>query len=197
MKKSAQETKSELNRIMKMDWERGVLLPDVQLRESAKTLGQLENIFLNENARRAMDPETVVYRVQAWCPVPEGTEGAQFWGTTTVEPGRVGSEYFMTHGHFHEKRNRTEYYAVIDGEGALILMDQSRKTWVEPMSPGTLHFVPPHVAHRVANTGSVPLRLVACWPSDAGHDYEAIRQFGFSARLLNVKGKASLVGSAG
>jgi glucose-6-phosphate isomerase, archaeal len=107
----------------------------------------------------------------------------------------VDNEYFMTHGHFHEKRNRTEYYATIEGEGALILMDDSRKTWMEPMSPGTLHFIPPNVAHRVANSGTIPLRLVACWPSDAGHDYDVIRKHGFSACLLRVNGKASLVGS--
>lgn len=182
---------------MKMDWAKGVLLPDAQIRESTKTLGQLENIFLNENARRAMDSKTIVYCVQAWCPVSEGTEGAQFWGTTVIEPGQVDSEYFMTHGHFHDKRSRTEYYGVVEGEGALILMDESRKTWMEPMSRGTLHFISPNVAHRVANTGGVPLRFVACWPSDAGHDYEAIRKFGFGARLLNIKGKPTLVGSKG
>jgi glucose-6-phosphate isomerase, archaeal len=186
---------NELERVMRMDWEKGLLLPHPNLREAVKTLGQLEGIFQNEDARRAMDPDTVVYRVQAWCPVPEGTEGAQFWGTTVVEPGQVHSEYFMTHGHFHLKRNRTEYYATIEGEGALILMDETRKTWKEPMSPGSLHFIPPNVAHRVANSGKVPLRLVACWPSDAGHDYDTIRQIGFSARLLNLGGTASLVGS--
>jgi glucose-6-phosphate isomerase len=183
---------SKLENIMKMDWNHG-LLSGNPIQENVKTLGQLKNIFMNEHAREAMDPDTVVYRVQAWCPVPEGTEGAQFWGTTVIEPGLVDTEYFMTHGHFHEKRNRTEYYTTIEGEGALILMDESRKTWMELMSPGTLHFIPPNVAHRVANTGTVSLRLVACWPSDAGHDYDVIRQFGFSARLLRINGKASLV----
>lgn len=184
---------NEFERVIRMDWEKGLLLPHPQLRETVKTLGQLQGIFLNEDARRAMDPDTVVYRVQAWCPVPEGTEGAQFWGSSVVEPGQVDSEYFMTHGHFHLKRNRTEYYATIEGEGALILMDETRRTWKESMSPGSLHFIPPNVAHRVANTGKMPLRLVACWPSDAGHDYDVIRQIGFGARLLNVAGKASLV----
>lgn len=186
----------ELERIMKMDWKTGLLFPEAQLRESTKTIGQLENMFLNENARRALDPDTVVYRVQAWCPVPEGTEGAQFWGNTIIEPGQVDNEYFMTHGHFHHKRNRTEYYGVIDGEGALILMEENRNTRMERMSKGSVHFIPPYVAHRVANTGNVPLRLVACWPSDAGHDYDAIRQFGFGARLLNVEGQATLIRGA-
>jgi glucose-6-phosphate isomerase len=179
--------------MMQMNWAKGILLPDAQVRESVKTLGQLPGIFANEEARRAMDPETVVYRVQAWCPIPEGTEGGLFWGTTVVEPGQVDSEYFMTHGHFHQKRDRTEYYGAIEGDGALILMDENRETRMESMSPGSLHFIPPNTAHRVANIGKVPLRFVACWPSDAGHDYESIRKSGFGARLMNVNRGAMLV----
>jgi glucose-6-phosphate isomerase, archaeal len=197
MKKSEQRAHSKIERIMKVDWTTALMLPHSQIRESVKTLGQLENIFLNEQARRAMNPEEVVYRVQAWCPVLEGTEGAQFWGNTVIEPGRVDTEYFMTHGHFHQKRNRTEYYGVTDGEGVLILMDESRKTCMEVMSAGSLHFIPPNTAHRVANTGTSPLRFVACWPADAGHDYAFIREHGFGARLLNVNGKPSFVRSEG
>jgi glucose-6-phosphate isomerase, archaeal len=180
---------------MQMDWTKGLLLPDAQLIESVKTLSQLPGIFADEDARCAMDPNTVVYRVQAWCPVPEGTEGAQFWGTTVIEPGQVGPEFFMTHGHFHLKRNRTEYYGTTEGQGALILMNEDRETRMEMMLPGSLHFIPPNTAHRVANTGTVPLRFVACWPSDAGHDYDSIRKLGFSARLLNVNRGAMLVRS--
>jgi glucose-6-phosphate isomerase len=99
----------------------------------------------------------------------------------------------MTHGHFHLKRNRTEYYGTIEGQGALILMDENRETRMELMSAGSLHFIPPNTAHRVANIGNVPLRFVACWPSDAGHDYESIRDEGFGARLLNVNGRPMLV----
>jgi glucose-6-phosphate isomerase, archaeal len=180
---------------MQMDWTKGLLLPDAQLVESVKTLGQLQDVFANEDARRAMNPNTVVYRVQAWCPVSDGTEGGQFWGTTVVEPGMVGSEFFMTHGHFHLKRNRTEYYGTVEGEGALILMNENRETRMEPMSPGSLHFIPPNTGHRVANTGKIPLRFVACWPSDAGHDYDSIRKLGFSARLMNADSGPMLVRS--
>ena len=180
---------------MQMDWTNGALLPDAHIRENVKTLNKLQGIFANHEAWRSLDPSTVVYRVQAWCPVPEGTEGAQFWGTTIVQPGQVGTEYFITHGHFHAQRNRTEYYGTVAGEGALILMNDNRQTRMEPMAPGTLHFIPPNTAHRVANTGTVPLRLVACWPADAGHDYESIRKLGFSARLLNVDGRPELVRS--
>src|SRR6266568_8620170 len=168
--------------MMQMDWAKGLLRPDAEVRESVKTLGQLSGIFANTKALREMDPKTVVYRVQAWCPLPEGTEGGLFWGSTVVEPGQVNSEYFMTHGHYHLKRDRTEYYGTVEGVGALVLMDQDRRTRMESMSPGSLHFIPPHTAHRVVNTGQVPLRFVACWPSDAGHDYDSIRKHGFGSR---------------
>jgi glucose-6-phosphate isomerase len=179
--------------MMHVDWASGLLASAADVRESVKLLGQLDGIFANSAALRAMDPSTVVYRVQAWCPVSEGTEGGLFWGSTVVEPGAVDGEYFMTHGHFHAKRDRTEYYGTVEGEGALILMDENRKTRMEIMSPGSLHFIPPHTAHRVANTGLIPLRFVACWPADAGHDYEVIRKQGFSGRLLKVNGSATLV----
>jgi glucose-6-phosphate isomerase len=183
--------------MLRVDWPTALLQPSPEVLESTKTLWQLEGVFEDAQAWQAMNPKTVVYRVQAWCPVPDGTEGGLFWGSTMIEPGQVGSEYFMTHGHFHLKRDRTEYYATVEGEGALILMDDSRKTWMEPMSPGSLHFIPPGIAHRVANLSSKPLRFGACWPSDAGHDYETIRKQGFGARLMNVNGKPKLVRSDG
>ena len=180
---------------MRVDWKSGLLESSTEVRESEKTLAQLEGIFGDNEALRSMDPKTVVYRVQAWCPVAEGTEGAQFWGSTVVQPGRVANEYFMTHGHCHLKRDRTEFYGTIEGQGALILMDQYRNTRMELMSPGSLHFIPSNTAHRVANIGDIPLRFVACWPSDAGHDYDSVRGRGFSARLLDVNGKPTLLRS--
>jgi glucose-6-phosphate isomerase, archaeal len=181
--------------MMHVNWASGLLASAADVRESVKLLGQLNGMFANSAALQAMDPKTVVYRVQVWCPVAEGTEGGLFWGSTVVEPGEVDGEYFMTHGHFHAKRDRTEYYGTVEGEGALILMDENRRTRIETMSAGSLHFIPPHTGHRVANTGRVPLKIVACWPADAGHDYDSIRKDGFSARLLNVNGSPTLVRS--
>jgi glucose-6-phosphate isomerase len=178
---------------MQMNWAKGLFEPNAEARESVKTLGQLADVFADRNALRAMDANTVVYRVQVWHPVPEGTEGGLFWGVTVIEAGLVGSEYFMTHGHFHLKRDRSEYYATLEGDGALIMMDERRKTWMEPMTFGSVHFIPPQTAHRVANIGKSPLRFMACWPSDAGHDYEIIRNQGFGSRLLCINDRATLV----
>ena len=58
--------------------------------------------------------------------------------------------------------------------------------------PGSLHYIPGGVAHRVANTGNSVLSFAACWPSDAGHNYEEIANKGFSARLVEVNGTPKL-----
>jgi len=181
-----------LGEIPHIEWSSGNLVgPNVH--ETAKTFGQLQGLFQRGNDLEQMDLNTIIYRVHWYAPVPEGTEGGLFWGTTLIEPGRVGDEYFMTHGHFHVKRDRGEYYSCIEGRGMLIMMDTARRTWAEGMAPGSLHYIPGNVAHRVANTGQAPLKFVACWPSDAGHDYEAIREKGFGARLFERNEEPVLV----
>jgi glucose-6-phosphate isomerase, archaeal len=176
----------------RVNWATGAL-DGREIGHSHKTLGDLRALFLDQRAAHELASERLIYSVECWAPVPEQTEGGLFWGTTIVEPGQVGIEYFMTHGHFHARADRTEFYSTIRGQGALILMNEQRKTWTEEMTTGSLHHIPPRTAHRVANTGFVPLRFVACWPSDAGYDYAEIRNKGFSARLLCLNGTAVLV----
>jgi glucose-6-phosphate isomerase len=173
------------------------LLEGGPLAETVRTVGDLAGLFLDEGARRAMDPARVVYRVQCFFPVKEGEAGGLFWGSTCIEPGRVGDEYFMTKGHFHATRARGEYYVTVNGEGALILMDEGRRTWMEVMRPGSVHYIAGSTAHRVANTGASVLSFLACWPSDAGHDYDTITRHGFGARLRDVGGRPALVLEAG
>jgi len=175
-----------------VDWSSANLVGH-NVRETMRTLEQMQGLFHSRNDLERMDLNTIVYRVHWYAPVPEGTQGGLFWGTTVIEPGRVGDEYFMTHGHFHVERDRAEYYGCIVGRGMVIMMDTARRTWAEPMAPGSVHYIAGNVAHRVANTGQTPLKFVACWPSDAGHDYEAIRQKGFGARLFACNGEPVLV----
>ncbi len=160
--------------------------------KSEKRIKDLGNVFANEAARQLINPDLLVYNVQAHLPVKEGTPGGLYFGTTIIQPGKVGNEYFMTRGHFHANADRAEYYWGVQGEGMLILMDEYRTTWAEKMFPGSLHYIGAKIAHRVANTGETPLIFGACWPSDAGHNYEEIELQGFSARLLEIEGKPFL-----
>jgi glucose-6-phosphate isomerase len=161
--------------------------------ESIKTFGQMKELFRCGNVC-PLDPATLLYRVQWFEPEDLSCESSMLFGSTVIEPGMVGDEYFMTHGHFHQRLNRGEVYATVSGHGALILMDENRKIWMERMVCGSVHSIPGALAHRVVNTGNVPLRFVACWPADAGHDYASIKSAGFAARLLCRDGEPTLVG---
>ena len=171
-------------------------LAGAEVQNTVRTVGDMKGTYHDEVARQSLDPATVVYRVQAFLPVREGEEGGLFWGTTLLQPGKVGDEYFMTKGHFHRDRKQSEYYVTVAGSGALILMDEKRRTTFEPMHPGSVHYIPTNTAHRVANVGPSVLSFLACWPSDAGHDYETIAEEGFGARLREVKGVPKLVEEA-
>jgi len=175
-----------------VNWANGALRAP-GLKQSEKKLGQLAEVFRDQQACKQLDPETIVYRVWWWEPVPSGTEGGLFWGLTEIQPGRVGNEYFMTRGHWHMIRNRAEFYGTLAGSGKLVLMDPGGRTWFEDMTPGSLHYVAGEVAHRIVNTGDIPIRVIACWPSDAGHDYEVAEGRGFGARVVEEWGAPVLV----
>jgi glucose-6-phosphate isomerase len=160
-----------------------------------RVLNDISSIFLDQEALNSIPPETPVYKVQAWLPVADGTPGGLFFGTSTIMPGKVGKEYFMTKGHFHSHSDRAEFYWGIQGNGMLILMDRDRNTWAEEVYAGSLHYIGGEIAHRLANIGSDNLIVGACWPSDAGHDYEEIARNGFSARLIEIEGNPVLVES--
>lgn len=157
-----------------------------------RVLKDIASIFLDQEAIKKMHEETMVYKVQAWLPVEEGTPGGLFFGTSTIMPGKVGNEYFMTKGHFHSQSDRAEFYWGVQGRGMLILMDRDRNTRAEEVYPGSLHYIGGNIAHRLANTGDENLVVGACWPSDAGHDYGEIAKNGFSARLVEIDGKPVL-----
>jgi glucose-6-phosphate isomerase len=164
-----------------------------QLTAKEVCLGDLKGIFFDESARAAMDPGTSIYQTQLLQTAPADKEGALLWGTTSIQPGMVGDEYFMTRGHFHNVRNRAEFYLTLRGDGILLLMEKNRQVRSEPMRRGTLHYIPGETAHRAVNTGKDELTFTACWSADAGHDYESILRNGFAARVRCIAGKPELV----
>lgn len=161
--------------------------------KTIRTFSDLKGIFKNKAAYALIPPDQIAYEVACYFPVEEGTEGGLFFGITHLYPGLIGDEYNMTKGHFHLKRDRGEFYWGIEGEGRLILMDEDRNIWAEKVFPGSLHYISGSVAHRVANTGSSNLVFGACWPSDAGHDYNTIQEKGFEKRLVQKNGKPALI----
>jgi glucose-6-phosphate isomerase, archaeal len=126
----------------------------------------------------------VVYRVHH-IPVPETNSEIQT-STTVLEAGTVGDEYFMTKGHFHAIRERSEVYVGLSGEGLLLMANEAGDHRVVEMRQGTVAYVPGGWAHRSANTGSEPLVFFAAFVGDAGHDYGTVAERGFP--VLAVRG---------
>ncbi|MBC8065514.1 MAG: cupin domain-containing protein [Chlorobia bacterium] len=159
-----------------------------QAPQSRRTLSELAPIF----AAPVQDLEALVYETHG-CPGEVGGAPRLLYATTILQPGSVGREFFMTRGHFHSNPDRGELMFTLQGQGALILMERERETWMESMEPGSTHDIDGRYAHRVANTGEEPLVFLVAWMSDCGHDYENIRERGFGKRLFDVKGKPTLV----
>ena len=94
--------------------------------EYTKRLSEFRGIYRDV---RALDDlisvgDLVTYRV-----VEYRAEGSDiFFGTTTMMPGRVGDEYFMTRGHYHARRDRGEIYYTQSGQGMLLLQTRDGET---------------------------------------------------------------------
>jgi glucose-6-phosphate isomerase len=154
---------------------------DPERRTDVRRLSDIRGIY-QDVPEQAGDP--LVYRVYHM-PVPETGSEIQT-STTVLEAGIVGDEYFMTKGHFHEIRERSEVYVGLSGEGLLLMASESGEHRVVEMRKGTVAYVPGGWAHRSANTGSEPLVFFAAFVGDAGHDYEAVAERGFP--ILALKG---------
>jgi glucose-6-phosphate isomerase len=148
--------------------------------------GDLSGVFHDRAAWQTIPPDTPVYEVEMLSS-PQG-EGELFVGTTHLQPGRVGDEFYMTRGHFHQRREQGEVYFGLRGSGLLLLQNEARKPWLEKVFPGSVHVIPGFTAHRLINTGSDVLSALAVWPSTAGHDYAALER-GFALRVLDREGK--------
>lgn len=114
-------------------------------------------------------------------------------GTTRIQPGKVGGEYYMTKGHFHEAEDQPEIYFCVKGEGYLLLETREGEFKAEKWTAGTISHIPPQWAHRVVNTGKEPLVFVATYHLAAGHDYEQVTQRGLKKRLVEQDGKPVFV----
>jgi glucose-6-phosphate isomerase len=113
--------------------------------------------------------------------VPE-EPGHLLFRTTIINPGTVGSEFFMTRGH-HHVRDSAEFYLGMSGEGTMLMESRDGEFAAETLVPSAVVYVPPGWAHRTVNTGGTPLVFLAVYYGDAGHDYASVERSGFSRRV--------------
>jgi len=117
-------------------------------------------------------------------PVPE-ERGHLMYCISTLQPGLIGEEFFMTKGHYHSVPNTAEVYLCLRGEGYMVMKTADGKFAAERMTRGRMVYVPPFWAHRSVNTGSrEPLVSFCVYPADAGHNYGDIAKQGFPKRIF-------------
>lgn len=154
-----------------------------------KRLGDLAGLYLDSEAFDAaarQDGDRVVYSVHDTR--PDRQRGDLIFGTTFMEPGQIGGEFFMTRGHIHATANRPEIYYGETGAGLMLMESPEGETRILEVRPGVAVYVPPMWIHRSVNTGSTPLVMSFFYPSDAGQDYEIIARAGGMAMRIMTDG---------
>lgn len=154
-----------------------------------KRLRDLSGIYADTAAfarATAQDGARIVYHVHETRPA--AATGDLIFGTTFMEPGRIGDEYFVTRGHIHARANRPETYYGESGSGLMLMESPEGETRILEIAPRVLVYVPPMWVHRSVNTGAVPLVMSFCYPSDSGQDYQIIARSGGMAMRIMADG---------
>lgn len=160
----------------------------------ARPLSTLDGYFSDADAFAAMrakgDPLVYEYFDMG---VPE-TSGNIAYGTTSIKPGKVGDEYFMTKGHFHTVLDTAEVYYCLSGHGYM-LMENPEGDWeAQELTPGRAVYVPGRYAHRSVNVSPTePLVTFFAFPGHAGHDYGTIESQGFRKLVVARDGAPAFV----
>jgi glucose-6-phosphate isomerase, archaeal len=111
-------------------------------------------------------------------------------GISALNPGKVGSEFFMTRGHLHQRADRSETYYCLSGHGILLLEDLEGRVEAAEMRTGSLVYVPPFWVHRSVNIGSEIFATLFSYPADAGQNFEIVRKArGFKLLVVNDEHK--------
>jgi glucose-6-phosphate isomerase len=120
--------------------------------------------------------------------------GELLHGVTVLHPGKIGAEYHMTKGHFHDVLETGEVYYCLSGQGMLVMETPEGDTSVLPFNAGTVLYVLPRWAHRTVNISATePLIFFFVYPGHAGHNYGTIEQQGFRKLVVEMHGQPTVV----
>ncbi len=176
---------------LKLSLQNGVLAPCSNYIQ--RRLSDMASMYADQDAVRKMlqEADPVLYEVYQY-DVPEQT-GQLLTGTSVIHPGKVGSEFVMTKGHYHAQRDTAEVYLGLQGHGYLLMQAPDGDFHSLPFEPGTVGYIPPFWAHRMVNTGDMDLIFYFVYPANAGHDYDTVARKGFRFLLVDRGGAPVLI----
>jgi glucose-6-phosphate isomerase, archaeal len=142
-----------------------------------KYIGDLAGIYANEDSFQRLAEQRggeIAYRVNELRFTEHTSE--LITGISVLNPGKVGSEFFMTRGHLHQRADRAETYYCLSGHGILLMETLEGKVEAAELRPGSIVYVPPFWIHRSVNIGSEILATLFSYPADAGQNFEIVRK---------------------
>jgi glucose-6-phosphate isomerase len=153
----------------------------------------MKGMFLDTEAeRRILQKDNPIIYSFSEKILPEENGHLQL-ATTSIHPGKIGDEYFMTKGHYHRRPDTSEVYLGLEGKGCLLIQTVQGDFESIDIEPGVTAYIPPYWGHRMVNTGSIPFVFFAVYPGDAGHNYGDIERTGFVKILVEKDGKPLLL----
>lgn len=175
---------------MNIDFKSGELQPSDRV--NVRRLSHMKGMFLDAEAEGRLlgkgDP--VIYSFGEKV-LPEEPGHLQI-AMTTIYPGKIGEEYYMTKGHYHRLARTSEVYLGLEGTGCLLMQTVEGTFSAIDIRPGVLAYIPPYWGHRMVNAGESPFIFFAVYPGDAGHNYGDIEKTGFAKILVERGGKKLL-----
>ncbi len=172
----------------------GVIRPDPYDSHIVRRLSALNDQFLDQAACAILlaEYDPVLYEVYE-VKRPEN-QGELLQGFSIVHPGKIGSEYYMTKGHYHKVLETAELYYCLQGEGFMVMETPEGDWAVEPLRANTCLYVPPRWAHRSINTHSdLDLITFFVYPAHSGHDYGTIEKQGFCKLVIEQDGAPLII----
>ena len=171
----------------------GLVGPSESVNGFGRHLSEMRGTFQDIQAAEAMiaagDP--LLYQVYN-ADVPD-REPHLLFVTTVIYPGKVGAEYFMTKGHYHQVENTAEVYYCLKGKGYILMERRDGVGVGRPLKAGQAVYIPPGWAHRSVNVGTGEFIFFYAYPGGAGHDYQAFDGLGFRNIVVERDGQPAVV----
>ncbi len=169
-------------------------IPSVYDNHIQRQLSAMKGQYLNQEAyrQRLAQADDLLYEVyELHRPT---VPGELLHGISIVHPGKVGDEFHMTKGHFHEVLETGEIYYCLKGTGFMVMETPEGEWAVEALYPGRVLCVLPRWAHRSVNSSQTEeLVTFFIYPGDAGHDYGTIERQGFRKLVVERDGQPAIV----
>ncbi|MGD0916267.1 MAG: glucose-6-phosphate isomerase family protein [Thermodesulfobacteriota bacterium] len=176
---------------LNLNFKTGELTPSD--RTNTRKLSDMRGMFLDpESEIRILEREDPIIYSFSEKILPEENGHLQL-ATTTIQPGKIGEEYFMTKGHYHRRPDTSEVYLGMEGKGCLLMQTVDGDFDSIEIRKGVVAYIPPYWGHRMVNTGKTPFVFFAVYPGDAGHNYGDIERTGFIKILVERDQKPVLI----